>query len=70
MTKINVDFKDGRGIFQMDESELTRKDSVIDDVHEHTEVIEYFLKGKGHENLPAAERAIVAVHRSVSVGLK
>lgn len=47
-------------IVTMDEAELERRDTVVDNDHEHTDVIEYFMPGR-------YERA---VHRSVHVRLK
>lgn len=47
-------------ITTMDASALERRDSVIDNDHEHTEIVEYFLPGDYAR----------AVHRSVHVTLK
>jgi hypothetical protein len=47
-------------ITEMDEAQLERRDSVVDNDTEHTEVIEYFMPGEYSR----------AVHRSVHVHLK
>lgn len=57
---VAVQLMDAGPIFTMDDSNLERQDSVIDNEHEHTEVTEYFLPGDYAR----------AVHRSVHVTLK
>lgn len=47
-------------IVTVDETEYERRDSVIDNDHEHTRVVEYFVPGQYDR----------AVHRSVHVHLK
>lgn len=57
---VTVQLTDGGQISTMDDSQLERRDSVVDNEHEHTEVTEYFLPGDQSR----------AVHRSVHVTLK
>lgn len=57
---ITVQLVEGGPITEMEERFLDRKDSVVDNDHEHTEIVEYFVKGE----------PVRAVHRSVHVTLK
>lgn len=57
--RVNVDFGDERGIFEMDVAELDKRDIVIDNATEYTWVREYRLKGTDK-----------IVHRSPNIKLK
>jgi hypothetical protein len=57
---INVQLQLDGPITEMDETQLERRDSVVDNDQEHTKVFEYFIPGDYSR----------AVHRSVHVHLK
>lgn len=58
--KISVQLLVDGPITELDDSQLDRRDSVVENEREHTEVVEYFLRGDYSR----------AVHRSVHVTLK
>lgn len=76
MALIPIDRKQGRGVEQVEESILIRHDSLLDNAHEHTQVVEYCLRGcegqAHHTGVPDQPSHFCDrhVHRSAVVTIK